>query len=85
MSPLASSLFALGTEALPQGDDLDTIQDATIAELRRQNRLLLGQVSQLSDIVRAVPTMLASARMDQAQGVATRYDYDAHAVALAVR
>lgn len=61
------------------------VSEAHIAELKRQNALLLEQVRQLSAIVRQVPTLLTRARMDQAQGKQTVYDYRVAQRALAIR
>lgn len=63
----------------------DTIENAHIVELKRQNDLLLEQVKQLSAIVERVPAIIMNARLDQRQGLPTEYDYVAHHIALAVR
>lgn len=64
---------------------MDAISQAHIDELRKQLATSHTQVKQLSAIVRRVPAMLASARLDAKQGTPTRYDYKAHVEALRVR
>jgi hypothetical protein len=63
----------------------DSVEEAHIAELKRQNAALLEQVKQLSAIVTRVPSIIMNARLDQRKGEPTEYDYVAHHIALAVR
>ncbi len=64
---------------------MSDISEIHIAELQRQNIALLNQVKQLSAIVNRVPSIILNARLDSSLGKPTKYDYTAHAEALAVR
>ena len=54
------------------------LTDTHIAELTRQRDALLRKTRALEDIVREIPTMLTGARLDEAQGIPTKYDYTRH-------
>jgi len=58
------------------------LTEAHIAELTRQRDALLRKTRALEAIVREVPQMLTAARLDEAQGTPTKYDYTRHAAAL---
>ena len=61
---------------------LDAIENAHIAELKKQRDALLKKVSLLSTIVRRVPSIIVSARLDARDGKPTKYDYTGHSKAL---
>ena len=63
----------------------EEVRDATLAEVTRQRNALASQVANLSAIVRSIPSVIASARLDAKEGKQTKYDYRKAARALAIR
>ena len=55
----------------------ESIMQIHIEELQKQNAALLAQVEKLYVIVRAVPQIILSARLDAKEGKETTYDYAA--------
>lgn len=60
---------------------MNPVKDATIAELRRQNELLLAKVEALSAIVELIPRTILNARLD-ALSNRTTFIPDGHRKAL---
>lgn len=56
-----------------------TIEEAHIAELKRQNEILCAQVRDMRSLIQTIPSIIANARMDQQEGKQTHYDYTRHA------
>lgn len=59
-----------------------SVEEATINQLRAQRDALLKKVSLLSAIVREVPSLIVSARLDVREGKQTKYNYNRHDAAL---
>jgi hypothetical protein len=62
-----------------------SLQGATLAEVRRQRDLLAVQVRELRAIVHSIPSIILNARLDQQQGIPTKYDYARAAKACEIR
>jgi hypothetical protein len=60
----------------------DEVQHRALEQARSQRDELLRRATELQAFVRSVPGLLASARLDEAQGKPTRFDYDRHAALL---
>lgn len=60
----------------------DSIKDATIAELRRQNAALLARLTSAQNFIRTFPELLTKARLDVKEGKPTNYNYVTHAALL---
>lgn len=60
----------------------DEIQRAHIAELQKQNTELLASNEELVSLVKTIPALLTSARLDVREGKQTVYDYVRHNRAL---
>ena len=63
----------------------EEILNLHIAELRKQRDALQKQVDALSNIVIAIPSLIARTRLDAKFGIPTVYDYKAHEHALNFR
>ena len=62
----------------------DQMKDASIELLMKQRDELLAQNAELSKIVRSIPGIISSARMDAKQGIQTKYNYRKAEKALAL-
>ncbi len=60
----------------------ETVESAHLAELMRQRDALQRKVALLSEIVREIPSIILNARLDQAEGKPSKYDYTRHGKAL---
>jgi phage portal protein BeeE len=62
----------------------DEMKNASIELLTKQRDALLAQNAELSKIVRSIPQIIVSARLDTKQGIETKYDYAKAEKALAL-
>lgn len=61
------------------------IEEAALVQARSQRDILAAQVQEMRALIRAFPAKLVSARLDEKQGIPTKYNYTIAAKACEIR